>query len=66
MRSVRREKDAPPHSVMSNTSSCGWKNSVTSQELAGQFATGTPSVEVSTVLALPCNELGRLVRCPFP
>ena len=36
-------RDAPPHSVMSKTSSWGRKNCVGSQPLAGQLATGMPS-----------------------
>ncbi|OJT02197.1 hypothetical protein TRAPUB_7312 [Trametes pubescens] len=47
---------------MSKTSSCGWKNALTEQSDAGQFATGMPSVEVSTLVTLPCNWLGMEVR----
>lgn len=47
---------------MSKTSSCGWKNAFTEQSDAGQFATGMPSVEVSTLVTLPCSWLGIEVR----
>lgn len=57
-----RNRHAPPHNVMSKTSSCGWKNAFTEQSDAGQFATGMPSVEVSTLVTLPCSWLGIEVR----
>jgi hypothetical protein len=45
-----RIDDAPPQSVMSKTRFCGSKNVSMVHPVAGKFATGTPKVEVSTLV----------------
>ena len=54
--------NAPPHNVMSKIRLCGRKNWLMLHPPFGKFATGMPKVEVSTLLALPCNELGTSLR----
>ena len=51
-----------PHNAMSKIKLCGLKKVLMSQPVLGQFAVGSPRVDVSKDVALPLKAAGTLVR----